>query len=65
MQNARCIELYFVSQRVQKHVDGKLLADSTQALELQEHGYPPRHYFSREDVRWIYSPFRKYHLLSL
>lgn len=32
-------------------VDGILLADSTNTLELREHGYPPRHYFPREDVR--------------
>ncbi|MGO3782288.1 MAG: DUF427 domain-containing protein, partial [Vreelandella alkaliphila] len=28
-----------------------LIADSTNTLELREHGYPPRHYFPREDVR--------------
>tara|TARA_R110000850_G_scaffold61315_4_gene140110 strand:- start:1185 stop:1475 length:291 start_codon:yes stop_codon:yes gene_type:complete len=51
MPQAPRIELHSVSQRVQVHVDSKLLADSTQALELQEIGYPPRHYFPREDVR--------------
>ncbi|MDN3561826.1 DUF427 domain-containing protein [Vreelandella neptunia] len=51
MPQAPRIELHPVSQRVQLHVDGKLLADSTQALELQEISYPPRHYFPREDVR--------------
>ncbi|MDR5886302.1 DUF427 domain-containing protein [Vreelandella janggokensis] len=51
MPQAPRIELHLVSQRVQVHVDGKLLADSTQALELRETGYPPRHYIPREDVR--------------
>jgi len=51
MPQAPRIELHPVSQRMQVHVDSKLLADSTQALELQEIGYPPRHYFPREDVR--------------
>ncbi|MEG3081083.1 DUF427 domain-containing protein [Halomonas sp. 5021] len=54
MPQAPRIELHPVSQRVQVHVDGKLLVEvikSTQALELRETGYPPRHYFPREDVR--------------
>jgi uncharacterized protein (DUF427 family) len=51
MQQAPRIKLHPVSQRVQVHVDGKLLADSIQVLELREIGYPPRHYFPREDVR--------------
>ncbi|QNU60661.1 DUF427 domain-containing protein [Vreelandella titanicae] len=51
MPQAPRIELHPVSQRVQVHVDGKLLADSTNALELRERGYPPRHYFPRDDVR--------------
>ena len=51
MPQAPRIELHSVSQRVQVHVDGKLLADSSQALELRERDYPPRHYFPREDVR--------------
>lgn len=50
MQNAR-ITLHPNQQRMQVHVDGILLADSTNTLELREHGYPPRHYFPREDVR--------------
>ncbi|WP_075878830.1 DUF427 domain-containing protein [Vreelandella massiliensis] len=50
-QDAPRISLHPVSQRVQVHVDGKLLADSTQALELRETGYPPRHYLPRKDVR--------------
>lgn len=51
MLNAPRIELHPISQRVQAHVDGTLLADSNNTLELREHGYPPRHYFPREDVR--------------
>ncbi|SNY96875.1 DUF427 domain-containing protein [Halomonas sp. hl-4] len=51
MPQAPRITLHPVSQRVQVHVDGKLLADSTNALELRETGYPPRHYIPREDVR--------------
>ncbi|MEC4766601.1 DUF427 domain-containing protein [Halomonas sp. CUBES01] len=51
MPHAPRIELHPVNQRVQVHVGGTLLADSTNALELRETGYPPRHYFPREDVR--------------
>tara|TARA_R110001606_G_scaffold386616_1_gene550744 strand:- start:51 stop:320 length:270 start_codon:yes stop_codon:yes gene_type:complete len=51
MQDAR-ITLYPSKQRMQVQVDGILLADSTNTLELREHGYPPRHYFPREDV-WM------------
>ena len=50
MQNAR-ITLHPNQQRIHVQVDGILLADSTNTLELREHGYPPRHYFPREDVR--------------
>ena len=53
MPQAPRIELHPVSQRVQVHVDGKLLADSTQVLELRVQGYPPRHYFPLGDV-WMY-----------
>ncbi|MCD1584569.1 DUF427 domain-containing protein [Vreelandella titanicae] len=51
MPQAPRIELHPVSQRVQVHVGGKLFAASSQAFELRETGYPPRHYFPREDVR--------------
>ena len=51
MQKASRAELYPVSQCVQVRVDGKLLADSTQALEFIKQAYPPRHCFPREDVR--------------
>lgn len=66
MQNAR-ITLHPSKQRMQVQVDGILLADSTNTLELLERGYPPRHYFPREDVRMdlltvsettIYCPFK-------
>ncbi|MBR9903652.1 MAG: DUF427 domain-containing protein [Gammaproteobacteria bacterium] len=50
MHNAR-ITLHPSKQRMQVQVDGILLADSTNMLELREHGYPPRYYFPREDVR--------------
>ena len=50
MQDAR-ITLHPSQQRLQVRVDGILLADSTNTLELREYGYPPRHYFPREDVR--------------
>ncbi|WP_433924041.1 DUF427 domain-containing protein [Vreelandella sp. 21] len=51
MQNAPRIELHPISQRVQAHVDGTLIADSINTIELHERGYPARHYFPREDVR--------------
>lgn len=68
MQNAH-ITLHPSKQRMQVQVDSILLADSTNTLELREHGYPPRHYFSREDVRMdlltvsehtTYCPFKGY-----
>lgn len=68
MQNAR-ITLHPNQQRMQVQVDGILLSDSTNTLEFREHGYPPRHYFLREDVRMdlltvseatTYCPFKGY-----
>ncbi|UDM08317.1 DUF427 domain-containing protein [Halomonas sp. NyZ770] len=50
MQNAR-ITLHPSKQRMQVRVDDILLADSTNTLGLCEHGYPPCHYFPRDDVR--------------
>lgn len=50
MQDAR-ITLHPTQQRMQVKVDGILLADSINTLELREHGYSPRYYFPREDVR--------------
>nr|WP_295714282.1 DUF427 domain-containing protein [uncultured Halomonas sp.] len=50
MQNAR-ITLHPNQQRMQVQVDGILLADSTNSLELHEHGYSPRYYFPRDEVR--------------
>ncbi|WP_438455900.1 DUF427 domain-containing protein [Vreelandella venusta] len=51
MPNPPRIELHPISQRVMVQVEGRLVADSTNTLELRERGYPPRHYFPREDVR--------------
>ncbi|MGO1690969.1 MAG: hypothetical protein ACTIKU_14855 [Halomonas sp.] len=61
MQNASRIELSPVSQRVQVHVDGKLLANSIQVIELREIGYPPSHYiiFRVKTYGWICSPSQK------
>ncbi|MGP5326132.1 DUF427 domain-containing protein [Vreelandella titanicae] len=60
MPQAPRIELHPVSQRVQVHVGGKLLADSSQALEFRETGYPPRHYFPPEAVRMdLLTPLQK------
>ncbi|MGP9567111.1 DUF427 domain-containing protein [Halomonas sp. AOP5-B2-8] len=68
MQNAR-ITLHPTQQRLQVQVKGILLADSSNTLELREYGYPPRHYFPREDVRMdlltvsettTYCPFKGY-----
>jgi uncharacterized protein (DUF427 family) len=50
MHDAR-ITLHPSKQCMQVQINGILLADSTNTLELREHGYPPRHYFPREDVR--------------
>ena len=50
MHDAR-ITLHPSKKRMQVRANGILLADSTHTLELREHGYPPRHYFPREDVR--------------
>ncbi len=50
MQNAR-ITFHPSKQRMQVRVEGILLADSSNTLKLREHGYPPRHYFPRDDVR--------------
>ncbi|WP_030073412.1 DUF427 domain-containing protein [Halomonas alkaliantarctica] len=69
MPNASRIERHPISQRVQAHVDGTLIADSTNTIKLCEYGYPPRHYFPREDVRMdlltvsettIFCPFKEY-----
>jgi len=51
MPQAPRIELHSVSQRVHVHMDGTLLADSTNPLELRERGYPPREYLLRDEVR--------------
>ncbi|MGA4493016.1 DUF427 domain-containing protein [Vreelandella venusta] len=49
IQNAR-ITLHPSKQRMQVQVDGILLTDSTNTLELRESGYPSRHYFPSEYV---------------
>tara|TARA_R110000824_G_scaffold129584_4_gene291063 strand:- start:7215 stop:7376 length:162 start_codon:yes stop_codon:yes gene_type:complete len=36
--NAKCIKHQTVNQRVQVHIDGKLLADYTQAVECRQIG---------------------------
>ncbi|MGP5326129.1 DUF427 domain-containing protein [Vreelandella titanicae] len=68
MQNAR-ITLHPNQQRMQVQFEGILLADATNTLELLEYGYPPSHYFPREDVRMdlltasettTYCPFKGY-----
>ena len=46
MQDAR-ITLHPTNKRIQVWLDGILLADSTNTLELREHGYPSRYYFPR------------------
>ncbi|WP_084155679.1 DUF427 domain-containing protein [Halomonas halocynthiae] len=51
MPNPPRIELHPISQRVQAHVDGTLIADSINTIQLRERDYPSCHYFSREDVR--------------
>ncbi|MBS9403571.1 DUF427 domain-containing protein [Halomonas sp. TRM85114] len=38
-------------RRLQVKIDGTLLADTTQAIELRERGYPLRQYLPREEVR--------------
>lgn len=50
MQDAR-ITLHPRKPRMQVRVDGILLADAANTLELREHGYPTRHYFPRKDVQ--------------
>lgn len=59
MPQAPRIELHPVNQRGQVHVDGKLLADSTQALELREISYPPSHIFRAKTCGWICLPSQK------
>ena len=37
--------------RVQVTLDGEVIADSKEAIRLEEGDYPPVYYFSRKDVR--------------
>tara|TARA_R110002012_G_C11549626_1_gene602323 strand:+ start:355 stop:675 length:321 start_codon:yes stop_codon:yes gene_type:complete len=50
MHDAR-ITLHPSKQRMQVQANGILLADSTNTLELREHGYLPCRDFPRENVR--------------
>lgn len=45
------ITLHPHERRVQVNIDATWLADTTQAIELRERGYPPRQYLPCEDVR--------------
>lgn len=38
-------------KRLQVAVDGEILADSTDVIEVDEDGSPPRYYFRRADVK--------------
>lgn len=46
-----CLNLHPHERGVQVRIDGTLLADATQAIELRERGYPPRQYSRRDDAR--------------
>ncbi|HEY7638749.1 MAG TPA: DUF427 domain-containing protein [Steroidobacteraceae bacterium] len=40
-----------VSARVQARVGDRIIADSSDVIQVNEDGYPPRYYFPRTDVR--------------
>lgn len=49
--NGKHIEVSPVAGTVEVHCNGEPLAESKQALVLEEDGYPPRYYFPAMDVR--------------
>ena len=40
-----------LSQRMKVEVDGQVVADSSDVVEVDEDGHPPRYYFLRQDVQ--------------
>lgn len=45
------VEEKTLGRRVQVEVDGKIVADSTNVIEVDEDASPPRYYFPRDDVK--------------
>ncbi|PMR81792.1 hypothetical protein C1H70_04565 [Halomonas urumqiensis] len=50
------ITLHPHEQRVQVMIDDTLLADTTRAIELREHGYPPCQYIPCDDAEMRVDP---------